>query len=178
MQNLPISRFHRILLLAVAVAACVPAGAIAGQNAVVLADAGDHVALSNGIVSSEVNVEKDGQWLGAKWNIQFDLPAKPASGTATLRVAFASTHAAKLVVAANDQPVGRIVTGSDNAMIRASNHGQYSEVDIAFDATLLKSGMNTISLEQTAGGSVQKSVMYDCLRLELDEERAFHASKK
>jgi len=58
-------------------------------------------------------------------------------------------------------------------MIRAGIHGQYSEVDLSFDASLLRQGNNTISLEQGAGGNVQKSVMYDCIRLELDENKPF-----
>ena len=126
---------------------------------------------------AQINVQKDGMWVGTKWNILFDLAAAPKSGTATLRLAFASTHNAKLSVFVNDQPVDRFGTGADNAMIRAGIHGQYSEVDVAFDAALLKQGTNTIALEQSAGGNVQKSVMYDCVRLELDDTAPFDKSK-
>jgi rhamnogalacturonan endolyase len=126
---------------------------------------------------AQVNVQKDGQWIGTKWNILFDMAQPPKSGTATLRIAFASTHNAKLTVFVNDQPVGGFRTAADNAMIRAGIHGQYSEEDFCFDAALLKPGRNTISLEQSAAGNVQKSVMYDCVRLELDDSQPFDKSK-
>jgi hypothetical protein len=58
-------------------------------------------------------------------------------------------------------------------MIRAGIHGQYSEEDVSFDASLLKQGSNISSLEQSAGGNMQKSVMYDCIRLELDDSKPF-----
>jgi hypothetical protein len=54
-------------------------------------------------------------------------------------------------------------------MIRAGIHGQYLERDLPFAATLLKSGGNRITLDQRARGAAQINVMYDCLRLELDE---------
>lgn len=126
---------------------------------------------------AQVNVMKDGKWVGTRWNILFDLAAAPKSGTATLRLAFASTHNAKISVVVNGQPVDRFGTGADNAMIRAGIHGQYSEVDVVFDAALLTKGKNTIALEQNAGGNVQKSVMYDCVRLELDESKPFEKTK-
>ncbi len=126
---------------------------------------------------AQVNVQKDGQWIGTKWNILFDVAQPPKSGTATLRLAFASTHNAKLTVFVNEQPVGGFRTAADNAMIRAGIHGQYSEEDVCFDAALLKPGRNTISLEQSAGGNVQKSVMYDCIRLELDDSQPFNKTE-
>ncbi len=126
---------------------------------------------------AQVNVQQDGKWVGTKWNILFNLAEAPKAGTATLRIAFASTHNAKLAVFVNDQPIDRLSTGMDNAMIRAGIHGQYSGQDVVFDAALLKSGTNTIALEQSAGGNVQKSVMYDCLRLELDDSHPFDKTK-
>jgi rhamnogalacturonan endolyase len=125
---------------------------------------------------AQVNVQKNGQWVGTKWNILFDFTQPPQPGAATLRLAFASTHNAKLSVFVNDKAVGGFRTAADNAMIRAGIHGQYSEEDIVFDATLLKPGSNTISLEQSAAGNMQKSVMYDCVRLELDNSQPFDKS--
>jgi hypothetical protein len=60
----------------------------------------------------------------------------------------------------------------DNAMIRAGIHGQYTEEDVPFDAALLKLGENKITLEQHRGGNNLFNVMYDCVRLELDEDGA------
>ena len=54
-------------------------------------------------------------------------------------------------------------------MVRAGIHGQYSQWDMKFDSALLKQGANTITLDQTAGGSPWKNVMYDCLRLEVPQ---------
>ena len=122
---------------------------------------------------AQVNVLKDGQWVGTTWKVQFDLPQAPKSGTATLRLALASAHNAKLGIAINGTGIDRYSTRADNAMIRAGIHGQYHLRDIPFNAALLKTGRNVLTLSQEAGGNVQKSVMYDCLRLELDAQRAF-----
>lgn len=127
---------------------------------------------------AQVNVLKDGKWIGTTWNILFEMPSPKEQGTATLRQAFASTHNAVLTVALNGQPIGKFRTTADNAMIRAGIHGQYSEEDLSFDASLLKQGTNTISLEQSAGGNMQKSVMYDCIRLELNENKSFSRAEK
>jgi rhamnogalacturonan endolyase len=126
---------------------------------------------------AQVNVQKDGpkgkEWVGTTWNIQFNVAAPPTQGTAILRLALASAHNAKLTIKLNDQPIDSFRTPADNAVIRAGIHGQYSEQDTFFDAKLLRQGDNTISLTQSAGGNAQKSVMYDCLRLELDADHAF-----
>lgn len=126
---------------------------------------------------AQVNVQKNGQWVGTTWNILFDMAQAPAMGTATLRLGLASAQNAKLTVYLNGQAVGGFRTAADNAMIRAGIHGQYAEEDVPFDAVLLKPGRNTISLEQSAGGNAQKSVMYDCVRLELDESHPFDKTK-
>jgi len=126
---------------------------------------------------AQVNVEKDGQWVGTTWKVQFDLPPVAPSGTATLRIAFASTHNARLNLAINGQTIDHYATPADNAMIRAGIHGQYHLRDTPFDAALLKAGHNELTLQQQAGGNMQKSVMYDCLRLELDEHHAFNPAR-
>jgi len=117
---------------------------------------------------AQVTVLKDGRYVGTKWNILFDLAESLKPGTATLRIAFAAAHNAALRVFVNDQQVadsGRF--GGDNAVARASIHGQYSQWDVRFDTALLKLGANTITLEQREGGSPWKNVMYDSLRLEV-----------
>jgi rhamnogalacturonan endolyase len=126
---------------------------------------------------AQVNVQKNGQWVGTTWNILFDTPKPPPSGTATLRLAIAAAQNAVVVITVNGQNVGRFRTGADNAMIRAGIHGQYSEEDIPFNATLLKPGRNIIGLSQTAAGNAQKSIMYDCVRLEMDSSHPFDPGK-
>jgi len=122
---------------------------------------------------AQVNVQKDGQWTGTTWKVEFDLPPGPVSGTATLRLALASAQNAKLAIRVNGTVIDRYLTGADNAMIRAGIHGQYHLRDIPFNAAGLKPGRNVLTLSQEAGGNMQKSVMYDCLRLELDGQRDF-----
>jgi rhamnogalacturonan endolyase len=123
---------------------------------------------------AQVNVrDAAGRWVGTTWNVLFDLPTAPTGGTATLRVGLASAHHAALVVAINGKTIASFRTGADNAMIRAGIHGQYDLRDLPFDARLLEAGRNVLSLTQRSGGSNQKSVMYDALRLELDESAPF-----
>jgi rhamnogalacturonan endolyase len=122
---------------------------------------------------AQVNVQQNGQWVGTTWHILFDTQEPPHSGVATLRLAFASTTNARMVIDLNGQQIGTFRTARDNAMIRAGIHGQYSEVDVPFDAAMLKPGRNSIGLTQTAGGNALKGVMYDCVRLELDGSRGF-----
>jgi len=126
---------------------------------------------------AQVNVLQNGKWVGTTWNILFDTPQPPHAGTATLRLALAAAQNAVLNITVNGQPVGRFRTAADNAMIRAGIHGQYSEEDIPFNATLLKPGRNTIGLTQSAAGNAQKCLMYDCVRLEMDTTRPFDPTK-
>jgi rhamnogalacturonan endolyase len=117
---------------------------------------------------SQVTVRKNGEDVGTKWTITFDLAKLLKPGIATLRIAFAAAKNAAVRVLVNGQQVGDSgVFGNDNAMARAGIHGQYSEWDVQFDTSLLKPGVNKITLEQREGGSPWKSVMYDCLRLEV-----------
>jgi rhamnogalacturonan endolyase len=116
---------------------------------------------------AQCTVQKDGDWVGTKWNIRFVLPAAPPSGTATLRLALAAAHRAVLRVSVNGKQVGLRRVDTDNAMMRAGIHGQYSQWDVAFASGLLRAGPNTVTLEQQGGRSMQRNVMYDCLRLEL-----------
>jgi rhamnogalacturonan endolyase len=123
---------------------------------------------------AQVNVLKNGQWVGTTWKVQFDLPQATKGGMATLSLALTSAHNAKLAIAINGVGIDHYITPADNAMIRAGIHGQYHLREIPFNATLLKPGRNVLTLQQNAGGNVQKSVMYDCLRLELDEQHPFN----
>ena len=107
-------------------------------------------------------------YVGTTWRVVFLVSDPPATGEATLRFAFAAAHNAALRVQLNGHLLGENTRlGSDNALARAGIHGQYSTWDLAFPASLLVKGKNTLVLEQRAGGAPFKNVIYDCLRLEV-----------
>jgi rhamnogalacturonan endolyase len=118
---------------------------------------------------AQVNVQRDGAWVGTTWRVRFAMPAAPSGGTATLRVALAGAHRAALNIAVNGRRVAQLKPDLDNAMVRAGIHGQYELDDVTFNASLLRAGENTITFEQARGGNNLFNVMYDALRLELDE---------
>jgi hypothetical protein len=94
-------------------------------------------------------------------------------GKATLRLAFCGTHAGCNVEAfANDKSIGE--TGplpSTSAMQRDGIRAYWIEKDLSFDASLLNRGTNVIKLLSHAD-SWSQGVMYDCVRLELDDSRS------
>ena len=102
------------------------------------------------------------------YRIVFTMPAA-ARGAATLRFAFTTNSTPGIEIAVNGTPVG-VAKGplSDNAITRHQMYGRYSDVDLAFDASLLKAGENTVTLTVPAG-SYNNGVVYDYIRLELDE---------
>ena len=125
-------------------------------------------------------VQKNGAWVGTVWKILFDIPdSAPRTGTGTLRIALAAAHNAVLNIGLNGQPIGRMRVNTDNAIIREGIHGQYSEWDFIFDASSLKSTGNTIAFDLTAtpNPNPAKGVMYDCIRLELDNTRPYDKLK-
>jgi rhamnogalacturonan endolyase len=105
------------------------------------------------------------------WTITFNLPEAPKSGTATLRVAIAGGNAGGgIPVTVNDQSIGtiRMKDGGDSTVGRNGIQGLWYEREGPFPATLLKAGTNVIQLTVPAGGATS-GVIYDYLRLELDE---------
>lgn len=102
------------------------------------------------------------------WTVSFDLPKNP-SGKATLRIAFAGTETKNLTLKVNDQTIGTISNLPDTGVIRRdANRGYWFTRDVAFDASLMKSGKNVLKLIVPAG-NVMSGIEYDYLRLELDE---------
>lgn len=103
------------------------------------------------------------------WSIKFALSQAPR-GRATLRLAFCGTHAGCHVEAfVNDQSIGD--TGplpATSAMQRDGIRAFWIEKPLAFDAPLLTNGVNVIKLKSHANTWAQ-GVMYDVVRLELDE---------
>jgi rhamnogalacturonan endolyase len=105
------------------------------------------------------------------YRIVFDMP-KAARGAATVRFAFTSYSAPGIEVSVNGTPVGIARgPGSDGAVGLHQIFGRYSETALAFDASLLKAGENTVTLTVPAG-AYNNTVVYDVVRLELDEAAA------
>jgi rhamnogalacturonan endolyase len=106
------------------------------------------------------------------WSITFDMPENPR-GQATLRLAFCGTHSGcNVEVLVNGKSVGE--TGElppTSAMQRDGIRAYWTERPVAFDAALLKRGDNVIQLKSHAT-SWSQGVMYDCVRLELNEKEA------
>jgi rhamnogalacturonan endolyase len=102
------------------------------------------------------------------FSIAFELPSGPR-GNATLRLAICGTSVRQLEVAVNDQPAGTIdrLIG-DGAIPRHSIQGLWYERELTFDAALLKAGTNILKLVVPAG-PINNGLIYDYLRLELDE---------
>lgn len=102
------------------------------------------------------------------WSVTFEMP-QASRGTATLRLAIAGAETRRLEVAVNGQPVATITDLPNTSVIhRDAIRGYWTERAVAFDASLLKAGTNVLTLTIPAG-SVASGVVYDYLRLELDE---------
>ena len=85
----------------------------------------------------------------------------------------------QLAVTVNGQSAGAIGDGknTDNARLLTTNtirynsdKGLWQERTLRFDAALLKPGENQMTLT-VPGGDLQSGVVWDYLRLELDENR-------
>jgi rhamnogalacturonan endolyase len=71
----------------------------------------------------------------------------------------------------NDQPAGTADRLAYNAVInRDGIMGSWVEKDVAFDAALMKEGHNVLKLTIPAGG-LTSGIIYDYLRLELDDAK-------
>jgi rhamnogalacturonan endolyase len=111
------------------------------------------------------------------WTIKFNM-AKPVQGLAAFRVALAGVNGiSQLAVAVNGQSIGAIGDGRDpdNARLITTNSIRYNadkglnqQRTLRFDAALLKPGVNEMTLTVPAG-DLQSGVVWDYLRLELDE---------
>jgi rhamnogalacturonan endolyase len=115
------------------------------------------------------------------WTIKFNMQ-KQEQGHAALRVALAGVNGMRggLAVAVNGVTAGAIGSGSDadNAPLRNTDairyntdRGLWQERTLKFEAALLKPGENTMTFTVPAG-DLQSGVVWDYLRLELDEKAA------
>ncbi len=114
--------------------------------------------------------DKDGRGTGraTPWSIAFDLPDAPR-GVATLRLAICGSGARSIDVTVNGAAAGTIAAPPYNATINRDGIGGYwSQRELAFDAALMHAGKNELVLTIPAG-SLTGGIIYDYLRLELDE---------
>ncbi len=76
-------------------------------------------------------------------------------------------------VSVNGREVGEVAplnaTG-DSSIVRHNIQGIWFERELSFNAILMKKGTNVIVLTIPAG-PVNNGVIYDCVRLELDENK-------
>jgi rhamnogalacturonan endolyase len=119
------------------------------------------------------------------WTIKFNMP-KSVRGGAYLRVSLAGVNGLRegLAVGLNGQSIGAIGDGRtpDNAPLITTNSIRYNadkglnqQRTLKFDASLLKPGENEMTFT-VPGGDLQSGVVWDYLRLELDENRNLSAS--
>ncbi len=110
-----------------------------------------------------------GRGRATTWTIKFNMDKAP-QGQAALRVALAGADGnGGLAVAINGQAVGTIRPTATNALRYNTNKSVWQERTLTFDAALLKAGENEMKLTVPAG-EVTSGVVYDYLRLELNEK--------
>jgi rhamnogalacturonan endolyase len=104
------------------------------------------------------------------YTIRFRMDATPR-GTAVLRLAICGTGTRSIEVSVNGSPAGQVQLGpGDGVITRHQVQGLWYERQFEFDASKLKAGENTLTLTVPAG-PINNGVVYDYLRLELDESR-------
>jgi rhamnogalacturonan endolyase len=118
-----------------------------------------------------------GNWSASTSKINFNLAAAPASGAqGSLYLALASDYQGPLVIQVNGTNIAGgtgyfpAYSGSSfgsNAAIREGIAACYSDKRITFAGSLLKAGMNTITITMRKGDYFANHAMYDYLRLEL-----------
>jgi len=115
-------------------------------------------------------------WAPWKWRIHFTLTNVPASGDATLTIAYAGSNRGHTEVYVNDgSNLFKLVRPSvdgGNALIREGIHAKYCVELVPIEVSLLKTGANTITLVEPPGPNTLPffHVMYDYLDLELPGE--------
>lgn len=109
-----------------------------------------------------------GRGRATTWTIKFNVDKAP-QGSAVFRLALGGADGTGgLAVGINGKDVGTIRPTATNALRYNTDRGQWQERNLTFDATLLKPGENTMTLTVPAG-EVTTGVVYDYLRLELNE---------
>lgn len=110
------------------------------------------------------------------YKITFEMPSQP-KGQATLRLAFASTSTREIDVTVNDKAAGVVgnLPGGDSTITRHGIQGIWYERELAFDASMMHPGTNTLTLTVPTG-SINNGIIYDVVRLELNESGKASAS--
>jgi rhamnogalacturonan endolyase len=109
-----------------------------------------------------------GQGRATTWTIKFNMD-QAEHGQAALRVALAGADGnGGLAVAVNGTNAGTIRPVGTNALRYNTDKSVWYEYTLKFDAALMKAGENQMTLTVPAG-EVTSGVVYDYLRLELDE---------
>ena len=110
-----------------------------------------------------------GQGRATTWTVKFHMD-KAVKGQATLRVALAGSDGnGGLAVGVNGKSVGTIKHIATNALRYNTDKGVWREYTQTFDASLLHAGDNEMQLTVPAG-DLTTGVVYDYLRLELNED--------
>src|SRR5208282_1097119 len=110
----------------------------------------------------------NGRGSATTWTVSFSLSDAP-HGKATLRLAICGVGSRSIAATMNDQSIGDVTGLTYNATINRDGIGGYwGEHDLVFDASLMKAGENVLKLTIPAG-SLTSGILYDYLRLELDE---------
>lgn len=100
--------------------------------------------------------------------ITFNLPSAP-KGNAILRFAVCGTGTPYVDVEVNGKPAGKLENlQPDGVITRHGSQGIWYEKDVEFDASLMQEGTNTLKII-VPEGPVNNGLMYDYIRLELDE---------
>jgi rhamnogalacturonan endolyase len=114
------------------------------------------------------NTTGTGRGDGTTWAVIFKLTNAPA-GKAILRLAICGIGTRSLWGDLNGQSIGTVSNLAYNAtIVRDGIGGAWCERDLTFNASLMKAGTNTLELT-IPPGSLTSGIMYDYLRLELDE---------
>ena len=108
-----------------------------------------------------------GRGQATTWTIKFNMDKNP-QGYAALRIALDGADGGGLTVGVNGTEVGTIRPLGTNALRYNTDQTVWQERMQTFDASLLKKGENSITLTVPAG-EVTSGVVYDYLRLELNE---------
>ena len=115
------------------------------------------------------NVSGRGNGSGTTWTVAFNLPDAP-HGQATLRLAICGVGTRSLTAYMNEHQLNSVSNLVYNATINRDGIGGYwMEHNVTFDAALMRRGTNLLELA-IPGGSLTSGIIYDYVRLELDEK--------
>jgi rhamnogalacturonan endolyase len=110
-----------------------------------------------------------GRGRATTWTIKFNMDTAP-KGQAALRISLAGADGnGGVAISVNGKSAGLIRPTPTNALRYNTDKGIWQEQTLAFDASLMKQSDNAIQLTVPAG-EVTSGVVYDYLRLEVNED--------